>query len=411
MVLIDADCSICGSSYSVDDAHAGKTGKCRKCGAPICIPEAVDDKSELAAPQTDEDILAAPVCQITTTDSIQGWTIASYKGLVTAHVVTGTGFLSDFSAGLSDFFGGRSQTYQQQIAMIEGEALNQLRNAAVEQGANWVIGTRIDFDEISGKGKQMFMVSMQGTAVHAIPAVKFEPHPKGMVSVPGNSVRMQVRKDSMRRRLPAIAAEAAVSADVLESLCEFRLPEAVPLCIRVALDDDSKQAPRTKQLALHALRLSPRQTTRATLHKMLLQDPPVQGVLGLYGDLGLLDLRWALQLIEGPDKHARIVGVKALCLGFASTYTTQDLALIRALRVSIPRAFPQTGREVEVKTLLGGKGTKWRCENGHDSPMEYRRCMTCNVDWHGFPHEDFSLEIVDRVLESTLSILESQFRP
>ena len=409
--MIEGSCSKCGVKYSVDDAHAGKKGQCRKCGARISIPEPDEVITETQSAEVEDDVPITPVFQIATTDSIHGWTIVAYKGMVTAHIVAGTGFFSDFSAGWTDIFGGRSQTYQRQLAAIEEEAIDELRNQAVTRGANWVIGTRIDFDEISGKGMQMFMVSMHGTAVRAIPAPVAVDSPETPLRLNGTVVREQIRKNAMRRRLPALESSVtSIPEEVLESLCELRLPEGVPLCVRVALSDDELQNPRTKQLAKQALRQSPRQAVRDAIYAMLLQNPQVVGANTLYRDLELLDLRWVLQQIEGPDKHGREVGLQVLSHGVAATYTQQDIPVLRRLREAIPQAFPETAVEVEVKGLLGGKGTKWRCENGHHNPLEYRHCTSCEIDRHGLPRRDFNLDTAIRAVDSTLTVLESVFR-
>src|SRR4051794_36442676 len=95
---------------------------------------------------------------VTTTPNIEGWKIDAYLGMVTTHAVTGTDFVTDIIASFSDVFGGRSQTYQRELSQINTEALEQLKEEAVLLGANWIVGVRIDHNEISGKGKQMFMV-------------------------------------------------------------------------------------------------------------------------------------------------------------------------------------------------------------------------------------------------------------
>ena len=409
--MIEGSCSNCGVKYSVDDAHAGKKGQCRKCGATISIPEPDEVITETQSANGEDDVPITPVFQIATTDSIHGWTIVAYKGMVTAHVVAGTGFFSDFSAGWTDIFGGRSQTYQRQLAAIEQEAIDELRNQAVTRGANWLIGSRIDFDEISGKGMQMFMVSIQGTAVRAIPAPVAVDSPETPLRVTGTVVREQIRREAMRCRLPALESSVtSIPEEVLESLRELRLPEGVPLCVRVALSDDELQNPRTKQLAKQALRQSPRQAVRDAIHAMLLHNPQVPGASSLYRDLELLDLRWVLQQIQRPDKHGREVGLQVLSHGVAATYTRQDIPVLRRLREVIPQAFPETAVEVEVKGLLGGIARKWRCENGHHNPLEQSHCTNCDVDRHGLPRRDFTLDSSVRAVETTLTMLESHFR-
>ena len=102
---------------------------------------------------------------ITTTNSIENATIEKYLGVVTSNLVIGTGFFSDFTASFSDFFGGLSGTYRKQMDALYKEASEAISMKAIALGANCILGFKIDFDEISGKGKSMFMVSVSGTAV------------------------------------------------------------------------------------------------------------------------------------------------------------------------------------------------------------------------------------------------------
>ena len=102
---------------------------------------------------------------VTTTSSIDGLEIKQYLNPISAHIVAGTNLFSDFFASFSDVFGGRSQTYQKQLASLYTEAIERLRIAAYEMGANCILGLKVDMDEISGKGKSMFMITAIGTAV------------------------------------------------------------------------------------------------------------------------------------------------------------------------------------------------------------------------------------------------------
>lgn len=106
-----------------------------------------------------KDILA------TTTSSVDGIQVKQYLKPISAHIVAGTNLFSDFIASFSDVFGGRSQTYQDQLESLYNEAIARLRVSAYEIGANCIIGLHVDLDEISGKGKSMFMLTAMGTAV------------------------------------------------------------------------------------------------------------------------------------------------------------------------------------------------------------------------------------------------------
>lgn len=103
--------------------------------------------------------------QLFNTPSVEGRKILSYKGFVNASQITSAGFLTDFVASFSDFFGGNSGVYRSKMNELCGDVLKQLDSAASAKGANAIIGLHIDFDDVSVKGVSMFMVSAQGTAV------------------------------------------------------------------------------------------------------------------------------------------------------------------------------------------------------------------------------------------------------
>lgn len=102
---------------------------------------------------------------ITTTNSIENAKIEKYLGVVTTNLVIGSNFFSDFKASFTDFFGGMSGTYRKKMDTLYQRAYDALSIKASALGANCVLGFKIDFDELSGKGTQMFMISVSGTAV------------------------------------------------------------------------------------------------------------------------------------------------------------------------------------------------------------------------------------------------------
>jgi len=53
----------------------------------------------------------------TTTDTLDGY-IDEYYEPITANVVVGSNVFSDFAAGWTDFFGGRSSTYERKLQDI-----------------------------------------------------------------------------------------------------------------------------------------------------------------------------------------------------------------------------------------------------------------------------------------------------
>lgn len=100
---------------------------------------------------------------VTTTPSVEGRKIVEYKGIVFGEVVSGVNFIRDFAAGLTNFFGGRSGSYEEELMQARHEALREMESRAAAMGANAVVGVDVDY-EVLGQGN-MLMVTASGTAV------------------------------------------------------------------------------------------------------------------------------------------------------------------------------------------------------------------------------------------------------
>lgn len=101
---------------------------------------------------------------ITTTPSVEGKHISAYLGVVFGEVISGVDFVKDFAAGLSNFFGGRSGTYEDELIRAREQAMNEMGQRAFQMGADAVVGVDIDY-EVLGTNNGMLMVTVSGTAV------------------------------------------------------------------------------------------------------------------------------------------------------------------------------------------------------------------------------------------------------
>lgn len=101
---------------------------------------------------------------VTTTPTIEGKQITQYQGIVFGEVVSGVNFLKDFAAGLSNIFGGRSGSYEDELITARLNALKEMEQRASALGANAVVGVDIDY-EVLGSNSGMLMVTACGTAV------------------------------------------------------------------------------------------------------------------------------------------------------------------------------------------------------------------------------------------------------
>lgn len=173
---------------------------------------------------------------ITTTNSIEHFEIEHYIEIISTNVVIGTNFFSDFGASLTDLFGGFSGTYQNKLQEIYNIAIENLKKKSKRLGANAVIGLKIDFDEISGKGKSMFMISALGTAVVVKPKMQNLSN-KIKESVPDTVIsyidlnkevsKLQIIEKAKNKILPSIVEWTYLLNNPIEEISEVLLDEYV----------------------------------------------------------------------------------------------------------------------------------------------------------------------------------------
>ena len=101
---------------------------------------------------------------MTTTPSVEGKRIVTYLGVVTGETIIGANVFRDFLAGVRDFFGGRSASYEAVLREAKDTALEEMARQAEALGANAVVGIDLDYETVGGSGS-MLMVTCSGTAV------------------------------------------------------------------------------------------------------------------------------------------------------------------------------------------------------------------------------------------------------
>ncbi len=101
---------------------------------------------------------------MTTTPSVEGKQIVRYLGVVTGETIIGANVFRDFLAGVRDFFGGRSASYEAVLREAKDAALEEMARQAEALGANAVVGIDLDYETVGGSGS-MLMVTCSGTAV------------------------------------------------------------------------------------------------------------------------------------------------------------------------------------------------------------------------------------------------------
>jgi len=92
---------------------------------------------------------------------VPGRKIAKVVGIVTAEVVLGTGFFTEFTTGLADFLGIRGTEFELKWREAKNAALRELRMNAAEMGCNAVVGLDMELETV----RDIPMIVATGTGV------------------------------------------------------------------------------------------------------------------------------------------------------------------------------------------------------------------------------------------------------
>lgn len=101
---------------------------------------------------------------ISTTDTLQGYEITEYLGVVTGETISGANFVRDMMSTVTDYVGGRSGTYEEVVGKARESTLDEMSDRARLLGADAIVGVSLDYETVGSRGA-MLMVNASGTAV------------------------------------------------------------------------------------------------------------------------------------------------------------------------------------------------------------------------------------------------------
>ena len=99
---------------------------------------------------------------VSTMNDLPGYEVVQVHGEVFGLIVRARNVFSNIGAGLRTVFGGEAKGYTTVLADSRNQAIDRLRDAAREKGANAVLAMRFDCNEIADI---MSEVAAYGTAV------------------------------------------------------------------------------------------------------------------------------------------------------------------------------------------------------------------------------------------------------
>lgn len=353
---------------------------------------------------------------VTTTSTIDGMTIKQYIKPISAHVVAGTNFFSDFFASLSDAFGGRSQTYQRQLSSIYTESVEILKQSAYQIGANCILGLKVDLDEISGKGKSMFMITATGTAVI------IENLSKGR-NVEFSTEKLEAlsidKMTELRKREELIQQASDDQLELGDLTWEFLSQNRVieiskhilaKIQSRYLNQQDTLSDKNYQQLLTYLS--SFKEDERVSIVYEYLMNENVgnfnQVLYRLIGDLLIFDAKKLQIYLQEKNPEKRIKALQ-IVVKDKSFFSKEDIPEFESLIGLIRTNFSKTSTQSTVKKLLSSKQVDvWICECGHNNDLtsEYCEDFNCAKDQYGFTKGQISPVSAIRKLNENIELIK-----
>lgn len=358
---------------------------------------------------------------VTTTNTVEGIKIKQYLKPISAHIVTGTNLFSDFFAGLSDVFGGRSETYQRQLSSIYAEAIEHLKQSAVEIGANAIIGMKVDIDEISGKGKSMFMITATGTAVileNVETISKTQTQEKLAVISIEKMEELRKRKEiiQMAKNNKFVTTEAGyqICIDGMDIIWDFITSNSVyevagEMLDLPIFDTSSIHYP---QLLTYLSSLDADFTVNFMYQYIMSEkaDSKTKMLYGLMQDLKIFDVEKLLLYLQSDNEEYRKMALQLVVID-KQIYTQDDIADFERIIQLIQSTFKEKVTYSTSKGLLSKEKKVWICKCGtkNDIDVEYCKSELCKKDKYGYNRDEVNPVKAIKKLEENIELIKAYY--
>ncbi|MCH4242258.1 MAG: YbjQ family protein [Prevotella sp.] len=310
---------------------------------------------------------------ITTTGNIESCPIKDYLGVVNSNIVIGTNLFSDIAASFTDIFGGNSGTYQNKMDLMYKSAKDSLTKKAKALGANAIVGFRIDFDEISGKGKGMLMISATGTACLIENRFKNDIKEEKIVYPDDLINKLETKKNVEYVKENGINF---LSQPTWESIMRDPQLSLVEKMLKLYYSDGTD----TKRVIEYIRKIDPslsipylynlfpkyKDTLVLVIKSCKLFD--AKSVTKLIDD----DLHYAIKLLETEKEF----------------YTCEDLKDMQILLAKLDD-LPNKGQITNAKLGMFGKEQDvYICPNGHKNDINNKYCSKCGENIQGITYKE-----------------------
>lgn len=355
---------------------------------------------------------------VVTTSSVDGLKVKRYLKPVSSHVVAGTNLFSDFIGGLTDIFGGRSHTYQKQLASIYNEAIERVKYAAYEIGANCIVGLSIDMDEISGKGKSMFMLTAVGTAVILEKEVGEKNLPKSDEKLENVDVdRINVLRNKKTIIEKANSGNLTLNDDIWNFITTNQVDEVFPYLLRkfqdVIINEQNNPGTTEKyyKLLVGYFDALPEDIKINLLYREVAQqnEQIALKLMAIIKELNLFDFNLSMELLNSNNFQTQKRGIRVATYD-KPFYNKQDIQDLQSLAKYIQSTFTERGTRTTKKQLLSSKEKEvWICECGKTNDID-TYCSDCGQDIYGFKYNETKPNTAKDFIEQKIELISEYIK-
>lgn len=328
---------------------------------------------------------------ITTTSFIQNAEDIKYLGIVSSNVVVGTNFFSDLDASITDIFGGNSLTYENKLKGIYKQAMSDISQKAQRIGANAILGLNIDFDEISGKGKSMFMVSAVGTAakVKINNSTSTDVESGNNISISKNDVKNELQKIHFKNKFKTYFPSTSDYETIVSTGITGLENEVYEIYLKSFSSDlfaNDKENIQTNCLNILEYFLTKMNYDDACdfCYNKIKDEKTATDIKTILNKLSLFNPAKILRLIDDGNYNAAI----ALLDVEKDEYTRDDCNKMKLIIERLDN-LPDIGSIQLVKGgFMSKEKEKYICPNGHQNDVDEEFCSNCGKNIKGLTKED-----------------------
>ena len=332
---------------------------------------------------------------ITTTSTIEGWEIDEYVGIVTHQIVIGANIFRDI-------FGGETKGYQKDLEEMEKLTIKALKNKTSNMNANIISGLRLGFDEVSGGGKSMFMLSASGTAAKGHPKNEDVNYGNSVKRVHSSALNDEIIKNELFKKIKE-GNYKINSDDKIRELTKYRCQVTSDILQLLFNDFNFEYIPDSNILAeyFEAVGVQELNEFLASDDFISMKTDKADRVFKILKTIGWFNLEVINNLLSSDNQTA--LNRAVLMLKYEKeSYEQNDIQILKVIAEKINSHYGEYPKYIVKKSTLGKEKKYWVCPNcerenkEQDSVCEH---AYCKANIYGIPFNEVDPMVMrDRVI-------------